>query len=165
MITAAQSPRRVLKLRQCSESAAKAYSKLAEQQRQPAACPGNDGIKVCTAVHLLLLQLCGWCLAVFLRTHLFFQVENETMPSAAAEAPATRFHKKRKADTMDGESVQPETKKARGLYQSTIAAPLRRARRSLLCMRQVGWPAALMLRKKRQNRKDYTFRCCFDEWT
>lgn len=138
MVSAAQTPRRVLKLRQDSASAAKAYAESVDLQRQPAACQGDSGTKVCTAVHLLLLQLCAWFLAAFWRTFLFFQVEIETMPSATAEAPATRFHKKRKADTMDGESVQPEAKKARGLYQSTIAAPLRRARRSLLCMRQVG---------------------------
>lgn len=159
MVSAAKTPRRVLKLRQDSASAAKAYAKSVDLQGQPAACQGDNGTKVCTAVHLLLLQLCAWCLTALLRTFLFFQVEVETMPSATAEAPATRFHRKRKADTMDGESVQPEAKKACGLYQSTIAAPLRRARRSLLCMRQVGWPAALKLGKKRQKREDYTFRC------
>ena len=45
--------------------------------------------------------------------------------------------RKRKADSFAGGIAEPEAKKGRTLYETTIAAPFRRARRSLVCMHKV----------------------------
>ena len=58
------------------------------------------------------------------------------------EAPALHLQRKRKADAVDDHSEHPEAKRAHSLYQTSIAAPLRRARRRLLCMSKVGLPAS-----------------------
>ena len=50
------------------------------------------------------------------------------------------FSRKRKADCFASDTAEPEAKKGKTLYETTIAAPFRRARRSLVCMHKVGQP-------------------------
>lgn len=45
--------------------------------------------------------------------------------------------KKRKAECCADDTAEPETKRGKTLYETTIAAPFRRARRSLGCMQKV----------------------------
>jgi len=61
------------------------------------------------------------------------------------EASALHLQRKRKADAVDDHSDHREAKRAHSLYRTSIAAPLRRARRSLLCMSKVGLPALIWL--------------------
>ena len=49
-----------------------------------------------------------------------------------------KLSRKRKADSNADDMAGPEAKKGRTLYETTIAAPFRRARRSLGCMHKVG---------------------------
>ncbi len=71
-------------------------------------------------------------------------IPSKSMP-IFPEAPALHLQRKRKADAVDDHSEHPEAKRAHSLYQTSIAAPLRRARRRLLCMSKVGLPALVWL--------------------
>lgn len=57
---------------------------------------------------------------------------------AALQAAAVPdLSKKRKAESCAADTAEPETKRGKTLYETTIAAPFRRARRSLGCMHKV----------------------------
>ncbi len=70
------------------------------------------------------------------------QVKPSKSPPIFPEAPALHLQRKRKADAVDDHSEHPKAKRAHSLYQTSVAAPLRRARRRLLCMSKVGLPAS-----------------------
>ncbi len=89
-------------------------------------------------------------MSVFGRPHALItacvlQVIPSKSPPISPEAPALHLQRKRKADAVDDHSEHPEAKRAHSLYQTSIAAPLRRARRRLLCMSKVGLSASVWL--------------------
>ncbi len=155
MIAAAQTPRRVVKLRarQEPESTVRGGTELSKQHSQATECQARvktevstvycrpmlwtqqkhsftDGMSVIGQPHALI-TVCG------------LQVIPNKSPSP--EAPALHLQRKRKADAVDDHAERGEAKRAHSLYQTSIAAPLRRARRRLLCMSKVGLPASIWL--------------------
>ena len=86
-------------------------------------------------------------MSVFDRPHALItacvvQVKPSKSPPIFPEAQALHLQRKRNADAVDDHSEHPEAKRAHSLYQTSIAAPLRRARCRLLCMSKVGLPAS-----------------------
>ena len=150
MIAAAQTPRRVVKLRarQEPESTIRGDTELSSQATGCQAhvaievstvygrpilwtqqkCRFTDGMSVVGPPHALI-TLCG------------LQVIPNKSPSP--EAPALHLQRKRKADAVNDHAERREVKRAHSLYQTSVAAPLRRARRRLLCMSKVGLPASI----------------------
>ena len=91
-------------------------------------CSFTDGMSV---IGHALIRVCG------------LQVVPNKSPRP--EAPALHLQRKRKADAVDDHAERRDAKRAHSLYQTSIAAPLRRARRRLLCMSKVGLPASIWL--------------------
>ncbi len=156
MIVAAQTPRRIVKLgaRQEPESAVRGDTELSKQCSQATDCQASVRTEVSTVCYQPILWT-QWChcsftdgMSVFGRHHALItacvlQVIPNKSPPSLPEAPALHLLRKRKADAVDDQSEHPEARRAHSLYQTSIAAPLRRARRRLLCMSKVGLPASI----------------------
>ena len=71
-------------------------------------------------------------------SHISLPAEAKPAQTVQAQPPGKKpMQRKRKADCLDDARTPPKAKQARGLFQTSIAAPLRRARRSLICMSKV----------------------------
>ena len=150
MINAAQTPRRAVKLRARREPVPTVRGQ-SEQHSQATDCQTHVNTEVSTKYCRQILwtqQKCSFtdgmsAIGYALITVCGLQVIPNKSP--CPEAPALHLQRKRKADAVDDHAERRDAKRAHSLYQTSIAAPLRRARRRLLCMSKVGLPASIWL--------------------
>ena len=139
MSTTACSHRRVVKLRARPSSASKADEGLGLPEP---GLPGPDSHNIGKDTHIRnsypLQQQQRSELDVPCTTHKSLTAEAKPAQTVQTQPPEKEpMQRKRKADCLDDARTPPKAKQARGLFQTSIAAPLRRARRSLICMSKV----------------------------
>ena len=149
-MNAAQTPRRAVKLRARREPESTVRG-LSEQHSQATDCQAHVNTEVSTVYCRPILrtqQKCSFTDGMSVIGHALTTVYGlQVIPNKPPrlEAPALHLHRKRKADAVDDHAERRDAERAHSLYQTSIAAPLRRARRRLLCMSKVGLPASIWL--------------------